>query len=156
MPNTFEAAIKRKLMSESMAGKSYKKVNNSKSFIVIHNMAGTSEGSLSHWNSGAGGAFTSAHYCVNDKEIWQVLEDQWVAHHCGAATGPAGKRGCNNQTSIGIEIADMQCDQKKAVELGIELARHLITKYNIPYENLVSHKEVSNTDCPKWIYENNL
>lgn len=156
MPNNFEAAIKLKLMSETMADKSYRKVNNSKKFIVIHNMAGTSAGSLSHWNNGAGGAYTSAHYCVDDKEIWQTLKDQWVAHHCGAAIGPAGKRGCNNETSIGIEIADMNCDQKKAVELGIELARHLITKHNIPYENLVSHKEVSSTECPKWIYDNNL
>lgn len=85
-----------------------------------------------------------------------MLEDSWVAHHCGAATGPAGKRGCNNQTSIGIEIADMKCDQRKAVEFGIELARYLIKKYNIPYDNLVSHKEVSSTNCPKWIYDNNL
>lgn len=156
MPSSFEAAIKIKLMSDSLAGKSYKKVNNSKNFIVIHNMAGTSAGSLSYWNSGADGKYTSAHYCVDDKEIWQTLEDKWVAHHCGSATGPAGKRGCNNQTSIGIEIADTNCDQRKAVELGIELARFLVKKYNIPYDNVVSHKEVSNTDCPKWIYDNNL
>lgn len=156
MPNNFEAAIKIKLMSESLAGKSYRKTNNSKNFIVIHNMAGTSQGSLSHWNNGADGAYTSAHYCVDDKEIWQTLKDQWVAHHCGAAIGPAGKRGCNNETSIGIEIADTLCDQKKAVELGIELARYLMSKYNIPHENLVSHKEVSSTECPKWIYDNNL
>lgn len=156
MPSNFEAAIKIKLMSDSLAGKSYKKVNNAKNFIVIHNMAGTSAGSLSYWNSGAGGKHTSAHYCVDDKEIWQTLEDKWVAHHCGSATGPAGKRGCNNQTSIGIEIADTKCDQRKAVELGIELARFLVKKYNIPYDNVVSHKEVSSTDCPKWIYDNNL
>lgn len=155
MPN-YDITVKKKLMSESVAGKSYKKTDNAKTFIVIHNMAGTSAGSLSHWNSGAGGANTSAHYCVDDKEIWQVLEDKWVAHHCGAATGPAGKRGCNNQTSIGIEIADMKCDQKKAVENAIELARFLITKYNLPYSNLVSHREVSSTDCPKWIYDNKL
>lgn len=48
MPNNFETAIKKKLMSESMAGKSYKKTNNAKNFIVIHNMAGTSAGSLSY------------------------------------------------------------------------------------------------------------
>lgn len=156
MPSNFEAAIKIKLMSDSLADQSYRKVNNAKNFIVIHNMVGTSEGSLSYWNNGSGGAYTSAHYCVDDKEIWQTLKDQWVAHHCGAAVGPAGKRGCNNETSIGIEIADTGCDQKKAVELGIELARFLITKYDIPYENLVSHREVSSTECPKWIYDNNL
>lgn len=40
--------VKVKLMSESLAGKSYKKVNNPKTFIVIHNMVGTSESSLSY------------------------------------------------------------------------------------------------------------
>lgn len=48
MPSNFEAAIKQKLMSENMAGKSYKKTENTKSFIVIHNMGGTSAGSLAH------------------------------------------------------------------------------------------------------------
>lgn len=36
------------------------------------------------------------------------------------------------------------------------MARYLLKKYNLPYENLVSHREVSSTDCPKWIYDNNL
>ena len=156
MPNKFEAAIKQKLMSENMAGKAYKKTNKKKEFIVIHNMVGTSAGSLSYWNNGADGAYTSAHYCVDDKEIWQVLKDKWIAHHCGSATGPAGRRGCNNETSIGIEVADMECDQRKAVELAIELTRYLVEKHNIPYDNVVGHREVSNTECPKWICDNNL
>ena len=48
MPNKFEAAIKQKLMCENMAGKAYKKTNKKKEFIVIHNMVGTSAGSLSY------------------------------------------------------------------------------------------------------------
>ena len=48
MPNNYEAKIIKKLMSSSLAGKSYKITNSPKTFIVIHNMVGTSESSLSH------------------------------------------------------------------------------------------------------------
>ena len=50
----------------------------------------------------------------------------------------------------------MECDQRKAVELAIELTRYLVEKHNIPYDNVVGHREVSNTECPKWICDNNL
>lgn len=70
MPNNkYQAVAKVKMMNSSLAGISYKKVNNPKSFLVIHNMGGTSAGSLSYWNQGSGGAYTSAHYCVDDKEV---------------------------------------------------------------------------------------
>ena len=61
--------IKKKLMIDSLAGISYKKVNNKKTFIVIHNMCGTSSSALNYWNSDSNGYHTSAHYCVDDKEI---------------------------------------------------------------------------------------
>ena len=67
--NKYKAVAKVKMMNESLAGVSYKKVNNPKNFLVIHNMGGTSADSLSHWNQGSGGAHTSAHYCVDDKEV---------------------------------------------------------------------------------------
>lgn len=76
MPPINKIPFKVKLMSESLAGKSYDKSNISKQFIVIHNMVGTSESSLKYWNSGSGGQYISAHYCVDDKEIWQTLKDQ--------------------------------------------------------------------------------
>lgn len=47
MPSKFETAIKEKLLSKELEGKSYQKTDKKKDFIVIHNMAGTSEGSLS-------------------------------------------------------------------------------------------------------------
>lgn len=48
MPNSFETVIKKKLMIDSLAGISYKKVNNKKTFIVIHNMCGTSSSALNY------------------------------------------------------------------------------------------------------------
>lgn len=156
MPSITKIPFEVKLMSESLAGKSYETTKESNKFIVIHNMTGTSKSSLDYWNSGSNGQYTSAHYCVDDKAIWQTLKDSWVGHHCGKPIHWAGLKGCNNNTSIGIEIADMLCDQKKAVDNAIDVARYLAKKYNIPYENIVRHKDVSNTDCPAWIESHNL
>lgn len=48
MPPINKIPFKVKLLSESLAGKSYKKTNNPRQFIVIHNMVGTSESSLKY------------------------------------------------------------------------------------------------------------
>ena len=61
MPPINKIPFKVKLMSESLAGKSYKTTKQSNQFIVIHNMCGTSESSLNYWNGGSGGQHTSAH-----------------------------------------------------------------------------------------------
>lgn len=50
----------------------------------------------------------------------------------------------------------MLCNQKQAVEVAIDLARYLAKTYNIPFENIVRHKDVSSTDCPAWIESHNL
>lgn len=170
MPDNIEYTGKviKKLLPDSIAGKSYFKSNINVEWIVIHNMGGknnkgvyeggTNAGSYSWWSQGAGGANISAHYCVDDKEIWQTLEDKWKAIHCGPVRkgNYAADRGCSNSNSIGIEIADHDSiDKNKAVELGIELARYLCKKYNVPIDNVVQHNHVSGKDCPQWIRNNN-
>lgn len=170
MPDNIEYTGKviKKLLPDSIAGKSYFKNNINVEWIVIHNMGGknnkgvyeggTNSGSYSWWSQGAGGANTSAHYCVDDKEIWQTLEDKWKGIHCGPVRkgNYAADRGCSNSNSIGIEVADHDSvDKNKAVELAIELARYLCKKYNVPIDNVVQHNHVSGKDCPQWIRNNN-
>lgn len=163
----FKAKVIKKLLPDSLAGKSYFKSNINVEWIVIHNMGGknekgvyeggTNSGSWEWWSKGAGGANTSAHYCVDDKEIWQTLEDKWKAHHCGPVRkgNYAADRGCSNSNSIGIEIADHKdVNKEAAVELGIEIARYLCKKYNVPIDNVVQHNHVSGKDCPQWIRNN--
>ena len=157
----------KKLLPENMNGKAYSKGPINIQWIVIHNMGGiekgvykggNNEGSYSWWAQGAGGANTSAHYCVNDKEIWQTLEDNWKGHHAGSPKKGqyAADRGCSNSNSIGIEMADAdKVDKNKALELTIELARFLCKKYNIPVDNVVQHYDVSGKNCPQWIRNNN-
>ena len=161
MPNSTEYTGKviKKLLPDNIAGKSYKKSNNNIQWIIIHNMGGgTNSGSYSWWAKGAGGANTSAHYCVDDKEIWQTLEDKWTGHHAGSPKkGYYGAdRGASNSNSIGIEVADhASVDKDKAVELTIELTRYLCKKYSISVDNVIQHYDVSGKNCPEWIRANN-
>lgn len=157
MPNEYTGKVVKKLLPDSVAGRSYKKTNNTIQWIVIHNMGGgTNPGSWSHFAGGSKG--TSAHYCVDDKEILQCLEDKWTGHHAGTPKkGYYGAdRGASNNNSIGIEIADhSSVDKNKAVELSIELTRYLCKKYNIPVSNVIQHYDVSGKNCPEWIRANN-
>lgn len=167
--NTVEYTGKviKKLLPDSMNGKAYKKANQNIQWIVIHNMGGkengvykggTNAGSYEWWAKGAGGANTSAHYCVDDKEIWQTLEDNWKGHHTGSPKkGYYGAdRGANNSNSIGIEVSDhTSVDKNKAIELTIELARYLVKKYSLSIDNVIQHYDISGKDCPQWIRNNN-
>lgn len=155
----YTGSVKKKLLPDSMAGKCYYKSNQKVQWIVIHNMGGgTNSGSWDWWAKGAGGANTSAHYCVDDKEIWQTLEDGWKGVHCGPVRkGHYGAdRGASNSNSIGIEIADHKSiDKNKAMELAIELARYLVKKYSLSVDNVIQHFDVSGKNCPEWIRANN-
>ena len=160
----YTGKVIKKLLPESMNGKAYTKGPINIQWIVIHNMGynnkdgsytgGTNSGSYSWFSQGAGGHNTSAHYLVDDKEIWQILEDKWKGHHAGSPKKGhyAGDRGCSNSNSIGIEMADAdKVDKPKALELTIELARFLCKKYNVPVDNVVQHNDVTGKDCPEWI-----
>ena len=163
----YTGKVIKKLLPESMNGKAYSKGPINIQWIVIHNMGGiengvykggNNESAYSWWAQGAGGANTSAHYCVNDKEIWQTLEDNWKGHHAGKPISGnyAADRGCSNSNSIGIEMADADSvDKEKALELTIELTRFLCKKYNVPVDNVVQHNHVSGKNCPQWIRNNN-
>lgn len=163
----YTGKVIKKLLPDSLNGKAYKKSNNNIQWIVIHNMGGKENGvykggknssAYNWWSQGAGGANTSAHYCVDDKEIWQTLEDKWTGHHAGKPKkGMYGAdRGASNSNSIGIEVADhSSIDKNKAVELTIELTRYLVKKYGLSVDNVIQHYDVSGKDCPQWIRNNN-
>lgn len=158
------ASIKKELMPASLEGKSYSKKDSANSWIVIHNTGGssTAKSTANHFFNGAvvegKKVYTSAHYCVDDKEIYQILENTWKGHHAGnPKSGMYGAdRGASNNNSIGIEMCDgAKCDKEKAVEIVIELARYLCRELKIPVDNVIQHYDVSGKDCPQWIRNNN-
>lgn len=83
----------------------------------------------------------SAHYFVDDKEIWQSVEDL-----CGAWSVGNTRTEVNNQNSINIEMCCMgpnllvtETTENNTIELGA----YLMKKYNIPIGNVRSHYEVT-------------
>ena len=73
-------------------------------YIVIHYFGGlaTAENLAKYWKNTYAGA--SAHYAVGHSgEIFQIVEDDDVAWHCGAKSYKHEE--CRNNNSIGIEMA---------------------------------------------------
>lgn len=160
-----------------MAVKIYKKLivdksprggTQTNSYIIIHNTAGgTAKGC---WNTfdqnlhGKGRDGIACQYTVDDKEGYQMLEDNWGAGHCGAGGHYApwgdGVSGVDNSNTIGIEVADgSSVNAEQAIENCIELTRYLMQAYSIPASNVLRHGDVQNKGCPatimklgKWDY----
>lgn len=127
-------------------------------YIVIHYVGalGGAKANCQWYAGGYRGA--SAHYFVGfDGEIWQSVEDQNIAWHCGAKSYRHPE--CRNANSIGIEMcvrnkgsqADTSRDwvfEDTTVKATIELTKSLMKKYNITPDHVVRHYDVTGKICP--------
>lgn len=101
----------------------------------------------------------SAHYFVDDNEIWQVVHTKnWVAWHCGGSrvSTKGGKYfgKCMNDNSIGIEM----CCKKdkngnlyisdKTIERTAWLVKWIMQSYEIPASHVIRHFDVTGKSCP--------
>lgn len=152
----------------------FTKSNNRKiEYIVIHFTAGVSskEGKArdtAFWFNNPV-AKASAHYIVDDGLVVQAVADNNIAWHCGANSyiHPF----CRNNNSIGIEICSNHDSfisyaktpasdpgwyfTKESVKNAAELTAELMKKYNIPFEKVLRHYNVTGKDCPAiWVDEN--
>ena len=112
----------------------------------------------------------SAHYFVDDVLIYQSVPDDYVAYSVGATINKEGRpvidtsKGggkyyglCTNANSISIELCDTERNgvynvTKLTKKNAIELTRFLMSKYNIPIENVIRHFDVTGKLCPVyWI-----
>ena len=123
---------------------------NNPKYIVLHytgNSKDTAYNNAKYFNGGNRNA--SAHYFVDDNNIYQVVEDNKGAWHVGNT-----KTEVNNKNSIGIEMCcsgNYQISEKTEAN-AIELVKHLMAKYNIPIANVRTHAEVTKygKTCPNW------
>ncbi len=137
-------------------------------YIVIHYTGGfgTAEQNCRYFAGGDRQA--SAHYFVDyDGEIWQSVEEENIAWHCGSKKSRQSDKRlnqneeCCNENSLGIEM----CARKKnhdsleakdedwyfedaTVEAAVELTRYLMKKYDVPAENVLRHYDVTGKICP--------
>lgn len=115
---------------------------NSQTYLIIHYVGAQSSTAANNATYFAGGdRQASAHYFVDDNEIWQSVEDYHGAWHIGnSVTAP------NNTNSLGIEMCCMgpNLQVTETTENNtVELAAYLCKKYNIPIENVRTHFEVT-------------
>ncbi|MGI5824471.1 MAG: N-acetylmuramoyl-L-alanine amidase family protein [Bacillota bacterium] len=122
-------------------------------YIVIHytaNNGDTAEGNANYFANNK--VYTSAHYFVDEKEIWQSVKESDTAFHCGAKKYRHDK--CRNANSIGIEMCSRRNTdgkyyiKKETVERTVELTKSLMKKYNIDVKHVLRHYDVTGKNCP--------
>lgn len=98
---------------------------------------------------------TSAHYFVDEKEVWQSVGEQDTAYHCGADTYK--HPFCRNGNSIGVEM----CLLDKAgnirpgtIDTALSVVRQLMAAYDIPIDRVLRHYDVTGKNCPRSMVEN--
>lgn len=91
---------------------------------------------------------SSAHYFVDEKSIYQVVQDKDSAWHCGAKKYYHSK--CRNSNSIGVQMCLTQKGMisDKTIENTAELVQYLMKKYKISSENVLRHYDVTHKLCP--------
>ena len=131
----------------------YTKLSNKTNlYIVIHYV-----GAVSSAKANANYFFknklqASAHYFVDEKEIWQCVEDYNGAWHVGAKKYYNGAR---NNNSIGIEMCCKKDSnghwfiEDKTIQNTLELTKELMNRYSIPNSRVTIHNEVSGKICPE-------
>lgn len=134
---------------EGRAGESVK-------WIVIHYTANTYQPDLAKnecmaFRDNYVGA--SAHFFVDDNEVWQSVEIFDTAWHCG--DNPPSKNGATNRNSIGIEMCVVYKDgvysiSDKTAARTLDLVLCLLKLY--PDAQICRHYDVTGKICPApWV-----
>ena len=123
-------------------------------YIVVHytaNNGDTAEENCNYFSKPNRKA--SAHYFVDENNIYRSVREMSVAWHCGAAKYKHGL--CRNTNSIGVEM----CSRKdyrgeyyiksETVENTVRLVKMLMEKYDVPVENVLRHYDVTGKVCPE-------
>lgn len=107
--------------------------------------------------------FASAHYVVDDKTIIQCIPDNEVGFHVGdnpTANRPDGLRlrGGSALTAnyfvIGFEMCvNSDGDWNKTYKNSVELAAHLLRKYQFTTTDLYRHLDITGKACPQMMLQ---
>jgi hypothetical protein len=118
--------------------------------IIMHNTDGSFEATINTFLNSTPGNRVSAHYVISRTgKIVQMVQDSDTAWHARSS----------NQRSIGIEHeADkwhlgLTRPQEKA---SIALVKFLMKTHNISLANIKPHRDVVDTDCPGWIWSDDI
>ena len=141
--------IKRNITTKNFDSGSINRIK----YIVVHftaNNGDTAYGNTNYFKSYRG---SSAHYFVDENNVYQSVEDKNIAWHCGAKKYKHST--CRNSNSLGVELCSRK-DSKgnfyfmdKTVDNAVELVKMLMAKYNVPIANVIRHYDVTGKNCPE-------
>lgn len=126
-------------------------------YIVIHWVGAASSARNNATYFAGGNRNASAHYFVDDTQIWQSVNLSRSAWHCGGGIQGSGGHKyykiCTNSNSIGIEMCCKKVNGSltvttKTQKLTGELVRYLMKKYGIPASRVIRHYDVTGKSCP--------
>lgn len=121
-------------------------------FIILHYVGAvsTAKNNADYFFSKYRGA--SAHYFIDNKEIWQVVEDNDAAWAIGANKYYTEAR---NSNSISVEMCCYTMKNgninvaKEVEEKAVELVKMLMKKYNIDVDHVIRHYDATRKNCPE-------
>lgn len=129
-------------------------------YIVMHYTGNTKDNAANNANYFMGAKRqASAHYFVDDDSIWQSVDVNDQAWHCGTY-GTYYHAYCRNMNSIGIEMCCTAGNYKigaKALENAAQLAASLCKYLGITDVDkyVVRHYDVTHKKCPAQMAGNN-
>ena len=120
-------------------------------FIILHYVGAvsTAKNNAEYFYDKYRGA--SAHYFVDDKEIWQVVEDNDASWAIGADKYYTDAR---NSNSISVEMCCYTMTNgninvaKEVEEKALELVKMLMKKYNVDIDHVIRHYDATRKNCP--------
>lgn len=124
-------------------------------YLVIHytgNNGDTAYNNTVYFKTVSRGA--SAHYFVDENEIWVCVPDKHISWHCGT-TGTYYHDKCRNSNSIGIELCSRKDSngnyyfKEQTVINALWLCNMLMEKYGIPINNILRHYDITHKICPE-------
>jgi uncharacterized protein YraI len=131
--------------------------------VIAHWTANTDKGATAKANRNYFNntdRYASAHYIVDDKTIIQCLPDNEVGYHVGANIYKSdGNRILEgsltpNYFVIGFEMCvNKDGDWDKTYKNSVDLAAHLLRKYEFSIHDLYRHFDITGKDCPKMMLE---
>ena len=131
--------------------------NTNPKYIAIHYVGAvsTAANNATYFYSTYRGA--SANYFVDEKEIWQVVEDNDTAWAVGGSVYKNTKHPyygiAKNSNTLSIEMCVKKKNGKwyyepKTIEYTAWLVQQLMKKYSIPAKNVIRHYDVTGKPCP--------
>lgn len=144
-----------RIINETAHGTNFGGMRGKIEYIVIHytgNAGDTARGNANYFKRP--NLEASAHYFVDENEIYQSVPDMYEAWSVGRRKYPSTIGGhwygrCTNANSISIELCNsLNSVPAATAKLAGELVRELMNKYNIPAENIIRHYDVTGKICP--------